>query len=84
MQLLADTWVLWLTLTVLLVGGLVYYRQNRHTAGSLYTSADDFSIRTILFSARKGEADVFIGYLLAIVFFSLFLAGTVRWFRTAL
>lgn len=82
MNFLANTWVLWLILCALLMGGMVFHRQNRKTVGSLYTSAEDFSIRTILFGMRKGEGDIFLGYLLAIVFFSMTLAGLVRWFQT--
>lgn len=84
MGFLADTWVLWFTFAALLIGGMVYYRHSRSTVGSLYTSAEDFSIHTILFSVRKGEGDIFIGYMLAIVCFSFFLAGVVRWVRSLL
>ncbi len=84
MAFLADSWVLWLVVAALLIGGLVFYRQNRRTVGSLYTSADDFAVHTILFNTTKGEGDVFIGYVLAIVSFSMALAGLVRWVRTIL
>jgi hypothetical protein len=82
MEVLANTWVLWLTLAALLVGGMVVYRQNRKAAGSLYTSSEDFSIHTILLNTRKGEGDIFVGFLLAMISFSLFVAGFVHWIRT--
>lgn len=78
MDLLADTWVLWLSSTIVLLGWLVYRKQHIQDFSSMYTSADDFSIRNILFSFKKGEADIFFSYILSIIFFSLFIAGFVR------
>lgn len=82
MELLADSWVLWLVVTSVLLGGLVYHRSVHKTDTSQLTSAEDFSIRTTLFNMRKGEGDIFLGYLAATVSFSLFLAGLLRWIST--
>ena len=76
---LADTWVLWLVLTMLSVGGVLFYRRDHRSTGQLYTSSEDFNIRHILFGFSKGEGDLFLGYVLAIIFFALFLIGFVRW-----
>jgi uncharacterized membrane protein len=75
MEFLADTWILWLIISVICLLGMIFYRQNRRGIITTFTSAEDFSVRTIFFSLRKGEA---------MVSFSLFLAGLVRWVRTIL
>lgn len=82
MEFLADTWVMWFILTMLCLGLVLLNRQNRRFETGFITSADEFSIKTVLFGLRRGEGDLFIGYILAIVFFSLFLAGFVRWMTT--
>ena len=82
MEFLADTWVMWFILTFLCLGLVFLNRQNRRFETGFITSADEFSIKTVLFGLRRGEGDLFIGYILAIVFFSLFLAGFVRWLTT--
>ena len=82
MNFLADTWVMWLIISAVSVGVMVFYRQSRRGETSSFTSADDFSITTILFDLRKGEGDLFIGFLLSMVSFSFFVAGLVRWLLT--
>jgi hypothetical protein len=82
MEFLADTWILWLIISVICLLGMVFYRQNRRGVITTFTSAEDFSVRTIFFSLRKGEADLFIGFLVAMVSFSLFVAGLMRWVST--
>ena len=82
MDFLADTWVMWLIISGVIIGAMIFYRQSRNQDTGFFTSAEDFSITTILFSPRKGEGDLFVGYLLSMLSFSLFLAGIVRWIRT--
>ena len=83
MDLLATTWVLWLILTIVVLVAVSIYRTSRgQEPEGVMTTADDFSIQNILFGLRKGEGDLFIGYMIAIISFSLFLAGIVRWVYT--
>ena len=82
MEFLADTWVLWFILTMICLGLVYLNRQNRRFETGFITSAEEFSIKTVLFGMKRGEGDLFLGYILAIIFFSLFLAGIVRWITT--
>ncbi|MCZ6645403.1 MAG: hypothetical protein O7B79_04105 [SAR324 cluster bacterium] len=82
MDFLADTWILWIILAVVIQGLVHWNRQNRGTEKVFITSAEEFSIKTVLFDFRKGEGDIFIGCTLSFVFFSLFLAGFTRWIST--
>lgn len=82
MEFLADTWVMWFILGVVCLGLVILNRQNRRIETGFITSADEFSIKTVLFGLRRGEGDLFIGYLLAIGFFSFFVTGFVRWVTT--
>jgi hypothetical protein len=82
MEFLADTWVLWIILTVICLGLVYLNRQNRRFETGFITSAEEFSIKTVLFGLKRGEGDLFIGYIFAIIFFSLFLMGIVRWLTT--
>ncbi|MBI3993258.1 MAG: hypothetical protein HY342_08285 [Candidatus Lambdaproteobacteria bacterium] len=85
MEFLADTWVLWLIVSIVTLFAVTLYRGSRgQEPEGVMTTADDFSITNILFGVRKGEGDLFIGYMIAIVSFSLFLAGIMRWVRTIL
>jgi len=79
METLADSWVLWLICAVGVIAYLIYHRQNNQNFQAMYNSSEDFSPRYILFSLKKGEADIFFGYVAAMISFSLFLAGFVRW-----
>ncbi len=78
MELLADTWVLWLIVCIATLVAMALFRQNRRNI-TTFTTAEDFSVGTIFFNIRKGEADLFLGFLVAIVSFSLFVAGLLRW-----
>ena len=82
MDFLADTWVLWIILTIVCVALVLLNRQNRRFETGFITSADEFSIKTVLFGMRRGEGDLFVGYVLAIIFFSLFVTGFTRWIVT--
>ena len=82
MDFLADTWVMWIILTGICLGLVFLHRQNRRIETGFITSSDEFSIKTVLFGLRRGEGDLFIGYVLAICFFSLFVTGFVRWMTT--
>ena len=82
MDTLADSWFLWLILAGVVVGLMLFYRQSRRFETGFITSADEFSIRTVLFGLRKGEGDLFMGLILTTIFFSLFLAGFIRWITT--
>ena len=84
MNFLADSWVLWLILSILCLVGMVLYRQSRRNMTSVFSSAEDFSVRTIFFNLRKGEADLFLGFVVAMVSFSMFVLGIVRWVMTSL
>ena len=84
MEFLADSWVLWLIITIVCLVGMVVFRQGRRNVTTAFTSAEDFSVRTIFFSFRKGEADLFIGFIVAMLSFSLFVLGVMRWVQTAL
>lgn len=84
MQFLADTWVAWLIVSGVFLGGMVVYRQSRRNVTSTFTSAEDFSVRTIFFNFRKGEADLFLGFVIAMISFSLAVAGAARWVQTML
>jgi len=84
MEFLADSWVLWLIVTVVCLVGMVLYREGHRNITSSFTTAEDFSVRTIFLSLNKGEADLFLGYLVAMISFSLFVAGLLRWVRTTL
>lgn len=84
MEFLADSWVLWLIICVLCLVGMVLYRHGHRNVTTAFTSAEDFSVQTIFFSLRKGEADLFVGFVVAMVSFSLFVAGVVRWVQTIL
>jgi len=79
MDYLSDTWVLWLFMVVLSMVGMRLYRQQQKSITSVFSSSEDFSVRTILLGFKKGEGDLFIGYMVAMVSFSLFLAGIIRW-----
>ncbi|MDH4248299.1 MAG: hypothetical protein OEW39_10825 [Deltaproteobacteria bacterium] len=81
MEGLADSWVLWLVLTIITIAGLVFRRKNTPGAGHLYHSSEDFSIRHILFGFSRGEGDLFLGYCFAILFAALFFIGFVRWIQ---
>ena len=82
MDTLADTWMMWLIFTGLIAAMMTFYRQSRRSVPSgmaTLPSQDEFSIRTILFGFKRGEGDLFVGYFAAMICFSLFLAGIVRW-----
>ncbi len=84
MEVLADTWFLWIILAAVCLGLVIFNRQNRSIETGFITSAEEFSIKTVLFGLKKGEGDLFLGFLLSIFFFSLFIAGFVRWIGTIL
>ena len=84
MEFLANTWVLWLMVSAAALVGMVIYRQTRRNITMTFTSAADFSVRTIFFNFRKGEADLFLGFVAAMVSFSLSMVGLARWVQTML
>lgn len=81
MEFLALTWVLWLILSALCVGGVLFYRRSRKSQTNFLITAQDLSVKTLMLDVRKGDGDIFLGYLLSMMFFSLFLAGFARWVR---
>jgi hypothetical protein len=81
MEFLAITWILWLILSALSVGGVLFYRRTRKRQSSMLITAQDLSVKTLMLDVRKGDGDIFLGYLLSMVFFSLFLAGFAHWVR---
>ncbi|MDH4224843.1 MAG: hypothetical protein OEW12_04275 [Deltaproteobacteria bacterium] len=83
MNSLAESWFVWLILTGVIIGLLIFIREGRHKSSEqdLFSTEKEFSLTNLLFGLKKGEGDIFMGYSLAIVFFSMFLAGLVRWVR---
>ena len=81
MAFLADTWMLWFVLAGVVAGAMVFARESRRQDPGDFSapSSEDFSIKNILFGVRRGEGDLFLGYLFTIIFFSMFLAGFIRW-----
>ncbi|MDH4120593.1 MAG: hypothetical protein OEV94_02680 [Deltaproteobacteria bacterium] len=85
MSSIAETWFLWLALSGAIIGLLYFLRENQKSTGDVEMfTKEEFSVKTLLFGLKKGEGDIFIGYVLSIFFFSLFLMGFVRWFRQLL
>jgi len=84
MEFLAITWILWLILSALCIGGVLFYRRARKGQSSMLITAQDLSVKTLMLDVRKGDGDIFLGYLLSMVFFSLFLAGFAHWVRSLL
>ena len=82
MEWFADTWFLWLIMTAICLGFVFFNRQSRKIETNFIISAEEFSIKTVLFGFRKGEGDLFLGYTFGTVFFSFFITGFVRWITT--
>jgi hypothetical protein len=83
MEVLSQTWMMWLVFSGVIAGLMVFYRESRRNQAQtgLFASSDEFSIKTIFFGLRRGEGDLFIGYVGTMICFSLFLAGLVRWLQ---
>ena len=81
MDFLAITWLLWLILSALCIGAVLFYRRSRKGQSSFLITAQDLSVKTLMLDVRKGDGDIFLGYLVSMVFFSLFLAGFARWMK---
>jgi hypothetical protein len=81
MEFLANTWIVWLALCVGCLGGVLLYRRGKRKETSFFVTAQDLSTRTLMLDIRKGDGDIFLGFLLSMVFFSLFVAGLVHWLR---
>ena len=81
MAILAETWMMWLVLAGVIAGLMVFYRESRRNqmGAGFFTSSDEFSIKTIFFGLKRGEGDLFLGYLGTMICFSLFLSGLVHW-----
>lgn len=81
MAFLADTWMMWLVLAGMIAGLMIFYRESRRnqSGAGFFTSSDEFSIKTILFGLKRGEGDLFLGYMGTMICYSLFLAGIVHW-----
>lgn len=79
MDLLADSWVLMMIIFLFCVIGLIFYRQGGRGGATVFTSAEDFSLRTIFLNFQKGEGDLFFGFLIGMFTFSLFILGFTRW-----
>jgi hypothetical protein len=84
MEFFADTWFLWIILSAVCVGAVIVNRQSRQFNTGFVMSAEEFSVKTVLFGLRKGEGDLFLGFMLAVLFFAFFLAGFIRWVTTIL
>ena len=83
MNTLADSWIVWLVISGTIAGLMVFYRDSKRSgpASTAFASQDEFSIKTILFGFKRGEGDLFLGYMGSMIFFALFLAGFVRWIQ---
>jgi hypothetical protein len=77
---------LWLVLAGVIAGSMIFYRESRRnqSGAGFFTSSDEFSIKTILFGLKRGEGDLFLGFLGTMFCFSLFLAGLVHWVASLL
>ncbi len=73
-----------LFVVVVAMFGVGMYRQSRRNVMTTFTSSEDFSVRTIFLNAKKGEADLFVGYLIGMIAFSLFVAGLIRFVESSL
>ena len=83
MEFLADSWILWLLLGVILLVGIRVRRRDKRQVGDInLTPLQNISPRAMLFGFKDGEGDLFFGYLGATLAFSLFLAGFIRWIST--
>ena len=84
MDFLAQTWLMWLVMSGIIAGLMVFYRESRRgqSQTGLFASSDEFSIKTIFFGLRRGEGDLFIGYVGTMLCFSMFLAGLVHWVQS--
>jgi hypothetical protein len=82
MDFLGITWLLWLILSALSIGAVLFYRRSRKGQTSFLITAQDLSVKTLMLDIRKGDGDIFLGYLLSMFFFSLFLVGFARWVRS--
>jgi hypothetical protein len=82
MEFLSNTWLLWLVLSAASIGATYLYRKSgRREATGFFITAEDFTVRKIMFDFRKGEGDLFLGFLASMVFFSMFLLGLVQFVR---
>jgi hypothetical protein len=81
MDFLGITWLLWFILSALSIGAVLFYRRSRKGQTSFLITAQDLSVKTLMLDVRKGDGDIFLGYLVSMVFFSLFLVGLARWMR---
>lgn len=78
MDFLADSWVLAMIIWLICVIGLVFYRKSNQGRQTVFSSAEDFSVRTIFLNFKRGEADLFFGFLVGMTAFSLFILGLTR------
>ncbi len=72
--------MLMMIIFLICVIGLIFYRQSGRAANTVFTTAEDFSLRTIFLNFSKGEGDLFLGFLIGMISFSLFVLGFTRWF----
>jgi len=82
MDFLALTWILWLILSAVTIVGVMFYRRGRKAQANHVITAQDLSVKTLMLDVRKGDGDIFLGYLLSMLFCSLFLVGLARWVRS--
>lgn len=77
MLFLRDSWIFWLVVSISCLVILKIRSRNRikDVDKKLATSSDQFSMKTVFFSFKRGEADVFLLILLSMIAFLFFSLG---------
>ncbi|MGK0289310.1 MAG: hypothetical protein ACI86H_000746 [bacterium] len=79
MQFLQESWILWLFVSVGCLIALNSFGRKRDIDpnAEMAITSDQFSMKTVFFNFRTGEADIFIAILSSSVSFFLFSIGVV-------
>lgn len=77
MQLFRESWVFWFFLHLVFVTAMRYLGNSRSSEvdAGVATSSDQFSMKTVFFNFRRGEADLFLIAFLVIGSFFFFSLG---------
>ena len=79
MNFLLSTWILWFIISMgcLVLLGMLGKNRKTEVMSGMATTSEQFSMKTVFFSFRKGEADMFFTVLCATISFFLFSMGFV-------